>query len=290
MLPPPTPGRFPHRPTKNSDATQSSGSTSITAPNTKILKFPKPLKSTLTANNVPASPLSQAKQAAAAIAKRVNFQKSAAGPSSDAKQKRALEVVELSDDEEDELSWPPEIPKRFRTSVAAPEAMGSRVSQLIESYEGKTSGVIAGHQHPTIASKAKRVDSALSVSRTSSSTTSGLDMADFPRIPESLVTSLQARSEKSKKILQLPQERWFQCHRCEAFSPYDFDEHIMDKLRCANRGCRHACCEDCAVDSVGEVCEEQEWHDLGGEEWRQNMYGATALFGMEQDQEVKVFI
>ena len=200
--------------------------------------------------------------------------------------KRAIDVVDISSEddsdagEEDESVLSIKSNKRVR-SVAAPTRMGAKVSALVQGYENNDDKAVASHQQPTFASNAKRT-----VNSTSSNTS--LNDANGSSRPSRIPAAARLQPNPSTSSLSMPlmppppprrvaRKRYFQCHGCKIMTPYDFDKHMSETLRCGNPGCRHRCCAECVVDSVGEVCEEQTWHEHenGYWGWRRKRVGET---------------
>jgi hypothetical protein len=175
--------------------------------------------------------------------------------------KRNLEVVTLSD-HEDESIVEDQVTKRIRT-VAVPKTMGARVSQLIHGYE-QSNG--ASHQRLNVASKEKQASLFKSAGTTSTANSSMANLLHIPSFDH--FSGDPPRIDQSTIPPRQPKSRYFECSQCTIMTPYDLDAHSENRLACG--GCGHQCCMDCLVDSVGEECREAEWHTYEGGymEWR----------------------
>jgi hypothetical protein len=198
--------------------------------------------------------------------------------------KRVLDETDIGD--EIHVLTAPTAKKRLR-SVAAPTTMGAKVSQLVHAYESKAQDASnAGLQQSLSASSSRGI---LPLPYNSSSASYGRDGVRQFTISPPARSVADASTSKKKTKTTLGQKkslgpsprskggsRYFECERCTIATPYNFEAHVMEELRCAN--CNHVCCRDCVIKSIGEKCEDAEWHSTEGY-WQWRMEREKRLHG-----------
>jgi len=218
--------------------------------------------------------------------------------------KHTIEGSNVSDTEVESSFFELTSHKRVRT-VAVPKTMGAKVSQLVYSYENKAHDgrnkaqdkqslknlhSNLDDQESNITGPTKRaVKQGYSIPSPPADTakSSGSFAKPAPKSRSSQVsqsTALLMPEFANVQQVRSRTARYFQCDLCKIMTPYKFDLHISDTLRCGNPICRHVCCEKCVIDSVGEACEEQKWHvyEGGFNQWQHEKIMKGVVVGTEQ--------